>query len=473
VDEIGAQTGHEMDDIGAVTERRGYIFVQAKHRLQLSDNQDSALAEAVDQAVRQFIDGAPGGSNGSRRALESGRDALVILTDGAGSLPIRADLKAVVARFPGYPREEPLEGLAKNKPQRNALGTLLSHLRTAFAKYENGQAPAEDRIREIGSLLHVIWVDLDPGQGDQLNAESYLRGILDDPATTSGAWNDLVVFGQSLIENQRWAGRAEVRQALASGGHSAGIDPPSRLDVERLREITRAVLEQSADEVTIPAPEGTVAIQREITGLVSSTRGAFALIGEPGAGKSALAVTAAGTLLEAGEDVVFLGAESLGASLGATRVELSLQGNLDQVLTAWGGSRRGTLIVDGVDATRGTSSIDWLPRLARSLRDTRWRVVATIRIFDLRNGPSWQQMFPGTPVDDAHADPAFSHVRHLLVSNLTEGELAQVRDSSPGLAALMSTAEPRLMALLRNRRRRADRDSDSPGTPASVLATSR
>jgi hypothetical protein len=359
-------------------------------------------------------------------------------------------LKAVVARFAGLPREKPLDDLAKNAPERQALEALLGHLRAALASHDDGQVPAEDRLRAIGGLLHVIALDLDPGGTDRVNAESHLRDILDDPATASGAWNDLVVFGQGLIESQRWANRDEVRHALASGGHPAGIDPPFRHDVQRLREITRAVLDGNRDEVTIRAPEGIVAIQRDVAGLATGADGSFALIGEPGAGKSVLAATAADTLLEAGEDVVFLGAESLAASLGATRAELGMQNNLDQVLAAWDGPRRGTLIIDGVDATRGTSSVDWLPRLARSLRGTRWRVVATIRTFDLRYGPSWQQMFPGTPLNAAHADPAFAHVRHLLVSDLTEPELAQVRDASPRLAALTSAAEPRLAALVRN-----------------------
>jgi cytosine/adenosine deaminase-related metal-dependent hydrolase len=47
--------------------------------------------------------------------------------------------------------------------------------------------------------------------------------------------------------------------------------------------------------------------------------------------------TVADALLQAGEDVVFLGAESLAASLGATRAELGMQNNLDQVLAVWDG----------------------------------------------------------------------------------------------------------------------------------------
>jgi hypothetical protein len=81
LDEIGGQTGQEMDDIGAITERRAYILFQAKHHLTLSKVVDSPLADALDQAVRQFIEGAPNDADGTGRPLEPGRGALVICTD--------------------------------------------------------------------------------------------------------------------------------------------------------------------------------------------------------------------------------------------------------------------------------------------------------------------------------------------------------------------------------------------------------
>lgn len=59
-------------------------------------------------------------------------------------------------------------------------------------------------------------------------------------------------------------------------------------DIQRLREMSRAVLDGYRDEVTIPAPEGAVAINRDVAGLARDADGSFALIGEPGAGKSVL-----------------------------------------------------------------------------------------------------------------------------------------------------------------------------------------
>jgi hypothetical protein len=450
VEEIGGQTGQEMDDLGAITERRGFVFVQAKHRLQLGGAARSPLGDALDQAVRQFIDGVPQDRDGSRRRLEPGRDALVICTDAVASTPVRAHLRTVVDRMSSYPEALPLDQLAKNAEERRALNTLFAHLRAAFTSRAGGMPPSDDQLRAIGRLLHIVSLDIDPGGNDRVIAETHLSGVLDDPDTTSGAWNDLVTLGQRLIERQQWADRLAVSHALAAGGHPAGVDPPFRSDVQRLRDVTRAALDTNAPEVTIPAPEGAVVIHREIADMLLHTDDNFALIGEPGAGKSVLAAVAASGLLCAGEDVVFLGVESLAASLGATRTELAMQNNLDKVLLGWNGARRGTLILDGLDATRGTSSVDWVPQLARALRGTRWRVLATIRTFDLRYGPSWQEMFPGNPIDSDHADRSFPRVRHLLVGDLSDGELHQVRSESPQLATLIDAAEPRLLELLRN-----------------------
>ncbi len=450
VESVGGQTGQEMDDVGAITDRGGFVFIQAKLRLQLGEGTGSPLAEALDQAVRQFINGAPQGQDGSRRTLEPGRDAIVICTDAAASGRLRNDLRAVITRLAGHPMELPLDQVANNPGERRALRVLLAHLRAAFVNRADGTPPTEQQLREIARLLHVICLDVDPGGPDRVTAEMHLQGVLDDPASASGAWNDLVTLGQALMEGRRWAARDEVRHALASGGHATGIDPPFKHDAQRLREVTTAALGATRPELSIPAPEGAVAIRRDVADLLARADGDFALIGEPGAGKSVLAVGLAATLLAAGEDVVFLGADSLAGSLGATRTELGMQNDIGQVLKGWSGSCRGTLIIDGIDATRGTSSVDWLPQLARSLRGTRWRVVATIRTFDLRCGPSWQEMFAGQPIDPDHADRTFARVRHVRVSDLSGGELDQLRRQSPRIAALADTADFRLAALLRN-----------------------
>ena len=445
LERVGSQTGEEMDDAGAVTSSRGYIFVQAKHHLSISGADHSPFAAAVDQAVRQYLAGAPSAPDGPRRPLEPGRDALVICTD---TVPATR-LATVMTRLADLPPELPVLHAARSEPERSLLATLLKHLDSAFQGHE-GTLPSSQQLRDIIRIVRVVSLRLDSGGSDRISAETHLQGVLADPRDASGAWHSLVTFGQDLSEGQRWASRQEVVRALSEGGHPVGVDPGVREDVQRLREITEAIVRLNATEPTIPAPEGPISIHREVSGLVQATEGSFALVGEPGAGKSVLAAAIARSLLDAGEDVVFLRAEGLRDSVGATRSELNMRNNLDVVLRGWSGQGRATLIVDGVDATRGSGPTDWLPQLARYLGDTRWRVLATIRTYDLRHSPHWQGVFPGQPVDPLHADASVARVRHVLVGHFSDGELHHVKQHSPSLDALLRSSDPRLLGLLHN-----------------------
>ncbi len=51
----GGQTGHAMDDIGATTDRRGYVFVQGKRHLTLGRDPES-VAVGWDRAIRRVQD---------------------------------------------------------------------------------------------------------------------------------------------------------------------------------------------------------------------------------------------------------------------------------------------------------------------------------------------------------------------------------------------------------------------------------
>ena len=82
--------------------------------------------------------------------------------------------------------------------------------------------------------------------------------------------------------------------------------------------------------------------------------------------------------------------------------------------------------------------------------DGRWRVVASVRKYDLRHGLQWSQLFAGLPPAADHADRAFPHVRHVSVRPLTEAEIGQVASTYAPLHALVATAPAGLRALLGN-----------------------
>ena len=174
--------------------------------------------------------------------------------------------------------------------------------------------------------------------------------------------------------------------------------------------------------------------------------------GLPGSGKTALLRELAVTLRERGEDVVLLTAEALPGRPGPARIELGLEHELAVALTGWTGSSPATLVLDGLDAMRGEEGSGWLRGLVNALESTRWRVVVSIRQFDLHHSPAWQRVLRGAPVSTTsyRRDARLAGVRHLLVGDLTDGELAALAPQSAQLAGLLHEASPRLRDLLRN-----------------------
>jgi hypothetical protein len=138
---LGGETGLAVDDVGALTDRDGVVVIQAKGRLQLSTKRASAFGGAVDQVVRQFIDGVPAGD--STRPLDEQRDRLVIVGDGRSSQPIK-ELAKVTERLRTLPAAMPVSSAATNPDQRRALATLLRHVQESWIRVSSTPPSDED-----------------------------------------------------------------------------------------------------------------------------------------------------------------------------------------------------------------------------------------------------------------------------------------------------------------------------------------
>jgi hypothetical protein len=78
----------------------------------------------------------------------------------------------------------------------------------------------------------------------------------------------------------------------------------------------------------------------------------------------------------------------------------------------------------------------------------RWRVIASVRKYDLRYGQEFQRLFAGAP-HTVFFDPIFRNVRHLNIPPLDDDELKQIASQSPQLADLVEAASGALRELLR------------------------
>ncbi len=446
---IGVQTSFVIDDVGATTAANGYVLVQSKRGMGLDTTVTSPLADALKQVVKQFLHGVQDGGD-DVRSLERGRDLLVIAVDATASASVRHRLADVVGRFATWPDALSFDDAAPGgRDEEAALEVLLAHLRHAFEE-EQGVVPSDAQLRECCRVLLLVTLDVTADGPQRVGAEALLNEVLlqPTPEEVSRAWSCLVELCLRLDGAREWADRPELARVLHAAGFRLRDDPLFREDIARLRAVTADLLNDPAFGWTVPTPEGPVALSRDVTPIITSADGNVALTGPPGAGKSVVARALAKRLVAAGEDVVLLSSEALAGSSATARAELRLSHDLADILVGWDGSSRATLVLDGLDATRGTDASTWLLQLALRTARTRWRIVGTIRSFDLRHGNEWQRMFAGAPVDLSRREPALAHVRHLLIDELTDSELGPLRSASPSLGRLFDAAGVRLASLL-------------------------
>lgn len=441
---VGAQTGHELDDIAVQTDADNYALFQVKAGLNLGTAENSPLSKALQQAVKQYLKGPLRAADGAERAVDPERDALVICTDGAAPATIRKDLATAIGRVASQPPGTPL-GQGSTGPQRRALNVVLVHVRRLWAAI--GQAaPDDEQLRRFLRALRVITVDAGDGEVDHVVAVNMLSTALAEAGDAVRAWLVLVAEGQAASVGRDWRDRASIGVALSRVG--LHLRPPARhaADIAKLRELTASNLETLQAEAMLPV-DGGLYIKRRVGARLAAEAGGdnVLVVGDAGTGKSAVAQEFAAQRSHS-QEVVVLRASDIA---GANRVQLDAP--LTSVLRAWTGPA-GLVLVDGIDALRGAEDREFLSRTVADLRGCRWQIVATVRTFDARNSRQLQQAFPGAPIpdDSSRFDGRLTGVRHLMVGDLADRELDTAVVPPLPLAALLAEAPDELRALLRN-----------------------
>ncbi|MGA2806205.1 MAG: hypothetical protein ABSF89_17785, partial [Acidimicrobiales bacterium] len=444
----GGQTGAHMDDCGGITRHRGRIYVQAKRRLFLGEPKNSPLARAIDQAARQFRFGV---AEDGDRPLEEHRDLLAIITDRRAGSTVRVDLAEVVELLSSLPDELRLESVGDgNAGRAKALAVLLGHARRSLALAYGTESVDERVLRSFFRVLFVGVLELEPGEPERRSAEGLIRQVITEPQRASEAFEHLARDAQVHGIKRQWARVPDIRAHLRRRGFSLLDDPPYRDDIARLRAVTASSLHvQGAQLLTIQAPDGIVEIERSVVEILRNVDGTVALIGDAGSGKSAAAVRLASQLHEQGRNVVYLPADALEPQIAAAR-GLTFTTSLPATLLGWDGDGEATLVIDGVDSTRGTTTGEWIAALLPELAGSRWRTIVTLRTHDLRNNEHWRQLFRGDSLDEHPAVPDLAGIRYLLVGDLDDSELEQVKIQSADLARLIDEGDEQLLSLLRN-----------------------
>lgn len=474
LDLLRCEQNQPIDDILAGTSAGGFIYCQSKRSLSVSAQQDTEFDSVFDQFVRQFIacrDRVSAGRSWAR-PVDPARDRFVLIVGPTATAPVRIHLAAVLERMRGLAQGQPLADSAVNEEERRVLDAVLGCTRRAW-QTATGTAPTDAEIRQVLSPAWVTVLDLDDGGAAELEAKTLLRtGVLAQPADADAAWTSLVSLCQDLATIKSGRDRRQLQRRLTDATIGVLAARSYRDDLARLKAYSATTVQLLADLSRVRVGAAEVKIRRpaldELRRL--SLQDSILVCGEPGAGKSGALHGLADGLIQGGGDVVFLAVDRLAAeSMGNLRQELNLTRDLADVLANWPGTDPGFLVVDALDAARGSAAARTLLDLIALVRQIggRWRVVASIRKFDLRYSDGFRALFAGMP-SPAFSDPEFAAIRHVNIPVLSDEEIAQIAGQAPALGDLIARAPDDLRQLLRipfNLRLAADLLTAGVGVP--------
>lgn len=452
---LRCETDQPVDDLLVETSANGRAFTQIKRTLRLSRAPDSDLASGLDQFVRQFIayQSKTSGTQPRDRALDPLTDRFILITSPSSSEPIKVHLRQVLNRVRSLLQHQSLDEAATNKKELEALSVLKELVRRSWQE-SLGRDPFDGEFRQLLSLVHVQVLDLEEGQTDELRAKDLLRNsVLQDPDDADAAWAQLISLCANLAAQRSGANRFTLQRELLNARLPLRAPRSYQHDIERLRKYSATTVETLGLLAQIRIDSTPIKIQRVCTRALRKVaeENSILVVGEPGAGKSVALHDLARALQEEGRDCVFVAVDRLAAqSLGKLREEIGLDHELVEVLDNWPGIQPAFLVIDALDAARGNPAATMVRDLIRRVveKGGRWRVVASIRKFDLRYSEGIKDLFVGSP-PTKFQDPEFRYVRHLNIPRLSEEEFAQIEPQSAGLYALIRSAPAELRDLLR------------------------
>ena len=452
---LHCETSHEVDDIRVICSGDGIAFLQAKHTVDLEKKDDSDLASSLHQFVRQFVAPVTLEVNARpwERPLDAVRDRLVLVLGPDSSAPVRKHVPDLLTKLRALLPQQPLEDAATIAPEKRALAVIREHVGRSWQRAA-GSHPRDADIRQLLGLIRVHALDVDPGQNGELAAKDMLRAsVLCSPGDADKAWDALLTTCTNYARSPGGTDREALVQALLSVGVPLKAPRSYGSDIEVLKGRTAQTLRRLADFAQIAIGTQIVRIRRGCVRALHTAIDADALVvtGQPGSGKSGAMHGVVSALMAEGFDVVYLGADQLEAgSARELRTDLNLRHDLAEVLENWPGLQPGYLVIDGLDGARSGAAAAVLTDLIGTVRQcgSRWRLLVSIRKFDLRYSPDLQWLFRGTP-PCVYQDAEFSQLRHFTVPVLTDAEMREAGSQSAPLAALLDAAGCKLRELLR------------------------
>jgi hypothetical protein len=439
------ETEAPLDDVLAETSDGGFVAMQAKSNLSSSAYLDSEFGKTVDQIVRQWRLCRDGnGDKRWNRPLDPAKDRLVIVVGADSPATIRQHL----AR--GLEARRQIGHAVLTKSERKALNDFDTCIRLSWAAATSD--PLTDLTIDALSKLTFVYT-IDPAGADRTATTTTLGPAAADPADAASILNLLERMSGDLMSTRGGVDVPGLRRDLIGRGAKLNSRPDFRADIGALRTYSLQIEQTLRAYEVVEAEAGRpIGIERHCQSAVYSAAlaGNLLLIGEPGAGKSAVINALGRNLRSQGHDVIELAVDRFSVeSLEGLSNALGLHHNLLDVLKAWDGPGPAFVLLDALDAGRGGPAETVFKRLIEAVIELggRWTVLASIRTFDLRLGHNFRALFRGTPPDLALRSADFPVVRHIQVPPWSDQEFDELLGLSPRLADVLRGSPAKLREL--------------------------
>jgi hypothetical protein len=374
------ETKTGVDDVLVRTDC-GSVFVQAKNTVALSTRGE--LPSVAHQFVRQFAAGAL--EHGTRRKLDPARDRLVLAVGPEAAASVANDLRTALDRHRTH--------ADTNQPVKyqRALEVFSRLIEAAWFSLNNAPITRAEK-QAVLDLCAVVALN----DTHRHLVEEALTHVVATPGDEEALVDLLIKWASDAAEKGTGGDAAAIRLEL--NGKIRFLAPPSfDQDVRRLAAYSQQTLNHLERYSTIAVEEGPMRLDRPFEAAVieEAARGTLAVTGEPGAGKSAVLWSVAGKLRST-HPVCCVAVAGGANNLDALRREIGLEHSLLDVLQQFPGTRPAYLVLDALDASRGGNSEGTYRALLEAVAQLPdWRVIASVRTFDLKLGKAWQQLFPG------------------------------------------------------------------------------
>jgi hypothetical protein len=445
VDWIRFETEAPVDDVLVATSTGGFIAIQAKTTASLSRNLNSPFGKTVEQFVRHWLASRDGdGKRHWNRPLDPARDRLVLAIGPTAPANIRLDLRAALRL-----RSQP-GGAVLTDAQSRAFADFEACVEQAW--HASTTEAYDAALPETLAGLICIFV-FDPSGTDRELTSSLLRAAVARQADAPSALSALEAASAEMMAQRGGADLSTLRQRLQTKGVQLQAAPRFQADIATLRAHSEAVADSlQRYEVIEVAKDSRVSITRDCQAplLQAALADSLLIVGEPGAGKSGVLNVLARDLRKQGKDVLQLAVDRYSVeTLEGLKDVLRLEHPLLEVLDAWDGVESGWLVIDALDATRGGKGEGVFRTLIEHVlgRRGRWRVVASIRTFDLRMGQQFRSLFKGSPPVPELQEHGFSLIRHVCVPTWSAAEFERLLDSVPALSEALANAPDALRNL--------------------------